>query len=132
MDYASGDAPTIKLGEMVEQYRARASNVKRPHSRTLLNLPDGRIVRGHTVQVNDGHITVTVPSLLPVNQECAVFFVIAVAEHTFTIVGTGHVVSCDGSDTDGYRANLRFVVSDRKSRITMEQLFGNQRSAQVQ
>jgi hypothetical protein len=128
MDYLASEAPTIRLGDIADHYRGRARAGLPLHCRTLLNLADGRIIRGHTVHVAEHQLTVTVPSRLAVHQECAVFLAIAVAEHSFTIIGTGHVVSCAGSDTEGYRVDLRIEVEDKKSRIAMAQLFSAKRS----
>jgi hypothetical protein len=128
MDYLASEAPTIRLGDIAEHYRGRARAGLPLHCRTLLNLADGRIIRGHTVHVAEHQLTVTVPSRLTARQECAVFLAIAVAEHTFTIIGTGHVLTCVGSDTEGFRVELRFVVEDKKSLIAMEQLFSAKRS----
>jgi hypothetical protein len=66
------------------------------------------------------------------DQECAVFFVIKVAEHSFTVVGNGYVLGCTGNDDAGYRVELRFVVDDKKSRLAMEQLFDSRRSNRIQ
>jgi hypothetical protein len=132
MEYVASDAPTIRLGDIADHYRGRASAGLPLRCRTLLNLRDGRIMRGHTVDVAENRLVVTVPSRLSSNQECAVFFIVAVAEHTFTIVGTGHVVGCTGCDADGYRVDLRFIVDDKKSRIAMEQLFSTKPSNRIQ
>ena len=132
MDYAACDAPTIRLGEIAEHYRGREDAGLSLRCRTLLNLVDGPMMRGHTVQVDENHLVVTVPSKLAIEQECGVFFAIVIAEHTFTIVGTGFVIGCTGSDAEGYRVDLRFVVDDKKSRIAIEQLFSSKSSNRIQ
>jgi hypothetical protein len=132
VDYLACEAPTIRLGDIADHYRDQAKAGLPLRCRTLLNLADGRIMRGHTVHVAEKQLTVTVPSPLAIDEECAVFFAIAVAEHTFTIVGAGKVVTCTGSYANGFRVELRFVVEDKKSLIAMEQLFSTKRSNRIQ
>jgi hypothetical protein len=132
MDHFTYEAPTIRLGDIADRYRDKASAELPLRCRTLLNLVDGRIMRGHTEHVGEHHLTVTVPSPLTGDQECAIFFAIAIAEHTFTIVGTGYVIRCSGNDMEGYRVDLRFLVEDKKSRMAMEQLFSTSRSRRIQ
>jgi hypothetical protein len=126
------EPPTIRLGDIAENYRSQAVTGLRVRCRTLLNFHDGRILRGHTIHVNDSNLVITVPTELKQEQECAVFFAIEIAEHTFTIAGTGSVVRCTGNHAEGYRVHLRFVVEDKKSRIAMAQLFGNKPSNKIQ
>jgi hypothetical protein len=132
VDYLACEAPTIRLGDIADHYRSQANAGLPLRCRTLLNLVDGRIMRGHTVEVAEQRLTVTVPSPLAQDEECAVFFAIAVAEHTFTIVGSGRVRTCKGSYADGFCVELRFIVEDKKSLIAMEQLFGTKRSNRIQ
>jgi len=132
MEHMVYEPPTIRLGDMAENYRSQAIDGLRVRCRTLVNCNDGRILRGHTIHVNESNLVITVPNELQEAQECAVFFAIEIAEHTFTIAGTGHVVRCTGGALEGYRVHLRFVAEDKKSRIAMEQLFGSKPSNNIQ
>ena len=132
MDYLACEAPTIRLGDIADHYRNQELAGVPLRCRTLLNLADGRIMRGHTVAVAKEKLIVTVPSPLGLDEECAVFFAIAIAEHTFTIVGNGRARSCAGTYATGFRVELHFLVEDKKSLIAMEQLFSVKRSNRIQ
>jgi hypothetical protein len=132
VDYLASEAPTIRLGDIADHYRNQANAGLPLRCRTLLNLADGRIMRGHTVHVAERQLDVTVPSPLAVAEKCAVFLAIAVAEHTFTIVGTGYILTCAGSYGEGFQVELRFVVEEKKSLMAMEQLFSTRLSTRIQ
>lgn len=132
MQLMTYEPPTIRLGDLFENYRSQAVDGLQLRCRTLVNCNDGRILRGHTIHVNDSHLVITVPTELQPDQECAVFFAIEIAEHTLAIAGTGHVVRCTGGALEGYRVHLRFEAEDQKSRIAMEQLFGSKSNNKIQ
>jgi hypothetical protein len=127
------DAPTIRLADMANHYRGRdSSNAVPRRMRVLLNIAGSQIMRGHTINVGVDRLTVSVPTPIACDQECAIFFGLTIAEQLFSIIGTGRVTSCTGNDTDGYRAEMEFAVSDKKSRIAIEQLFSAQPSTRIQ
>jgi len=131
LEALASNTPTIRLGDIAEDYCGRSNVKARLSCRTLLNIPGGGIMRGHTVSVEENSLVVTVPTALPNDQVCGVFFAIAVADETFTIVGTGRVARCSGDAKHGYSVAMHFVVDDKKSRIAMEQLFGASRSNRI-
>ena len=133
MEDLTSDAPTIRLADIAGSYRRRASGSIVPlRSRVLLNVPGDRIVRGHTVDIGENRLTVTIPSALANDQECGVFCAITIADQTYAIVGTGQVVSCSGDDTHGYSVDMNLTVIDKKSRIAIEQLFSSKASNRIQ
>ena len=132
METLASDAPTIRLAEIAAHCQEQASDsTLRVHSRMLLNIAGDRIMRGHTVAISLDKLTVSIPSHMPIGQECSLFFGLTIAEHIFTIVGTGLILDCNGNEIDGYHADMLFTVGDKKSRIALEQLFGSHQSNQI-
>jgi hypothetical protein len=99
--------------------------------RVLLNAGN-QIMRGHAISIGADRLVVSVPSPLHRDHECAVFFGLTIAEQMYSIIGTGRVTECTGSEAGGYNAEMEFTVSDKKSRIALEQLFNSDRSNCVQ
>ncbi len=133
MEYLASDAPTIRLADIAASYSGQTSgSTLSLRSRVLVNLPGGQIMRGHTVRISENRLTVTVPSPICSDQQCAAFFAITIAQQTFAIVGTGQVVRCTGNDDSGYCVDMRFTVEDKKSRIAIDQLFGTKASNRIQ
>ncbi|MBC7984288.1 MAG: PilZ domain-containing protein [Candidatus Obscuribacterales bacterium] len=132
MKYLASDAPTIRLADIAGSYRRATSGANVPlRSRVLVNVSGGGIMRGHTVDIGEGCLTITTPTPLSPDQECGVFFAMTIAEQTFAIVGTGKVSRCSGNDTKGYLVDMSFAVEDKKSRIAIEQLFSTKRSNRI-
>jgi hypothetical protein len=129
---APTSAPTIRLGDIANRYRENGKNPARRRIRVLLNVAGKQIMRGHALSVGIDHLTVSVPSPLSLDQECAVFFGLTIGGQIFSIIGAGRVTQCTGAETDGYCAAMNFSVSDKKSRIAIEQLFSKSNSNCVQ
>jgi hypothetical protein len=129
----ASDAPTIRLADIAGSYRRRRSGTIVPlRSRVLLDIPGQDMMRGHTLDIAEDRLTVSVPSVLNNGQECAVFLALTVAEQTFAIVGTAEVKHCEHSGDGHYIIDLSFAVSNKKSRIAIEQLFGSKRRNRIQ
>jgi hypothetical protein len=133
VDCIASDAPTLRLSDIAENYRKRNAGSSVPlRTRLLLNIPGECIMRGHTLDIAEDRLTVTLPSPLKIGQECAVFFAITIADHTFAIVGQGQVLNCTVNDKGAYCVDMSFAVEDKKSRIAVEQLFGTKESNRIQ
>lgn len=133
VQYLASDAPTIRLSEIAGSYCRRPSGSIVPlRSRALVNVAGVGIMRGHTIDIAEDRITLTIPSKLQLDQHCSVFFALIIADHTVAISGSGRVISCTGSDASGYCVDLTFSVEDKKSRIAIEQLFSAKPSNRIQ
>lgn len=111
---------------------SHTGNMKTPRRiRVLLNV-DGQIMRGHAISIGIDQIIVSVPSAIERDRECALFFGLTIGDQIFSIIGNGRVTRCTAHDVDSHYAEMQFSVSDKKSRIAIEQLFGGERSNCIQ
>lgn len=125
-------APTIRLADIAAHSPGREAKTEPRRIRVLLNVVDKQIMRGHTLHIGIDQLIVSVPTPIELDQECAVFFGLTIEDQIFSIIGTGRVVHCDGNEKEGYRAEMKFSVSDKKSQIAIEQLFGSTTSNRIQ
>ena len=124
------EPPTIRLADMAKHYRV-GPNLAPRRTRVLLNIDDTNVIRGHTKHIGKDRLVISSPQALDIHQECAVFFGLTIQGQLFTIIGMGRVTACTHSDAEGYRVELNFMASDRKSHIALEQLFGSEESNRV-
>lgn len=133
MDRSPYDAPTIRLADIAAYSRSRDAAAVAPRRiRALINVAGKQIMRGHTLNVGIERLIVSVPQPMDRDQECAVFFGLTIEEQIYSIIGNGRVLTCSGDEKEGYRVELDFVVSDKKSRIALEALFNPSSSNRVQ
>lgn len=126
-------AQTIRLADMATRARERDTSVVAPRKmRALINVGGNQIMRGHTLSVALDHLTVSVPTFVEPGSDCNVFFGLTIGDQIYSIIGSGTVATCEGSEAEGYRAEMSFSVADKKSRIVIEQLFGSHDSVRVQ
>lgn len=125
-------APTIRLADIAAHPPGREATAAPRRIRVLLNVAGSQIMRGHTLKVGVDQLTVSIPSRIELDQECAVFFGLTIDDQIFSIIGTGRVATCTGNEKDGYRAEMTFSVTDKKSRIAIEQLFSAKQSNRIQ
>ena len=126
------DAPTIRLSDYARQcFLDSASKVAPRRIRVLLNLGDNKTIRGRTIYVGVNQLTIASPKPLVANQECSVFFGLSIEDQLYSIIGTGRVVSCVGTEGNGFRVELHFTAGDKRSQIALEQLFSTEKSNRV-
>ena len=124
--------PTIRLADIASRATRHDASLVPRRIRMLLNATGGQIMRGHTINVGVERLTVSVPSPLNLQQECAVFFGLTIEDQIYSIIGKGYVITCVRTESGTYRADLEFKVEDKKSRIALEQLFSGRSSVRVQ
>jgi hypothetical protein len=124
--------PTIRLADIATHSPNKQSASAPRRIRVLLNVAGSQIMRGHTVDVAVDRLSISVPSAIELDQECAVFFGLTIDDQIYSIIGKGRIQACTPNPNGGYRADMTFEVADKKSRIALEQLFGSSESACVQ
>jgi len=126
-------APTIRLADIATHSSGPEVKSASPRRiRVLLNVAGSQIMRGHTLHIGVDQLIVSVPTPIEKGQECAVFFGLTIEDQIYSIIGNGQIVSCEGTERAGYRAEMKFTVTDKKSRIAIEQLFSKSDSNRIQ
>jgi hypothetical protein len=131
MTKQSEDPQTIRLAELAKVGAQVVPGRRASDRKTLLSLPNGRIVRGHMETMSLHRITVSTSNSLEIDAECSVFVTLQAGEETLAIIGKGIVTHCGGSGQFGYLVEMDLIVDDKKSRIIMEQLFGTKPSVHI-
>ncbi len=100
----------------------------KPRIRILLSVMGGQIMRGHILDIGldigADRLAVSVPSVVEPEQECAVFFDLAIDDQLYVITGTGRVKACTPNEKGGFRTDMSLTVANEKSRRALEKFFG--------
>lgn len=70
------------------------------------------IVRGHTLDISKGGLSVMVPMALAINSSCAIRFELFVDGTLLRVAGNGRVVNCSCAGMEGFRVGMKLKVQD--------------------
>ncbi len=79
--------------------------------RVTLAMPGGETLRGMTVDISQGGLSVLVDKAVPLDQSCTVRFDMYFNGRSISVTGAGKVRNCSLSGLDGFRLGMVFAIS---------------------
>lgn len=80
--------------------------------RVTLALPSGETLKGMTVDISQGGLSVLVDKAIPLDQSCVVRFDMYFNGRSMSVTGAGKVRNCSLSGLDGFRIGMIFAIAN--------------------
>lgn len=108
MDYYTQASPHHLLQD-TEQRRSPRKPVRQKVS---IGSTGHGIIRGHTIDISVGGLSIMIPMALPLDSLCAVRFDLFVEGSLVRFAGTGQVAHCSCVGMQGFRIGMKFKLQD--------------------
>jgi PilZ domain len=95
----------------VEQRKSARKKIRR---QVIIDIADHGIIRGSTVDISVGGLSVMIPVALAANSRCSVRFELLIDGALVRFAGIGQVANCSCVGMQGFRIGMKFEVKEPK------------------